>query len=85
MNKNFHKLRNKDIPDYLATKEILKSNKKYDYDGDDLYFRKKRLPHLMEKKIMDHNQLYLNTKLLYTLGTVTCATLIVLAIILARE
>ena len=85
MNKNFQKLRNKDIPDYLATKEILKSKEKYDYDGDDLYFRKKRLPHLMEKKIMDHNQLYLNTKLLYTLGTVTCATLIVLAIILARE
>jgi len=27
----------------------------------------------------------LNTKLLYTLGTVSCATLILLAIVLARD
>ena len=34
---------------------------------------------------MDNNQLYLNTQILYTLGTVSCATLILLAIVIARD
>lgn len=84
IDKKLKKLRN-DIPNYHRMKDVLKSKEHYDYDGDELYFRKKRHHHLLEKKIMDHNQLYLNTKLLYTLGTVTCATLIILAILIARD
>lgn len=82
---NFHNLRNEKIPEFLKTRKIMKQNVKYDHDGSDLYFRRKRRSNLMEKKIMDHNEEYLNTKLLYTLGTVSCATLILLAIVLARD
>ena len=82
---NFHNLRNDKIPEFLKTREIMTQKVKYDYNGDDLYFRRKRRSNLLEKKIMDHNEEYLNTKLLYTLGTVSCATLILLAIVLARD
>ena len=34
---------------------------------------------------MDSNELYVNSQLLYALGTVTAATLIVFAIVLARD
>ena len=82
---NLDELRNEKIPEFLKTRVILKEKEKYDYDGNDLYFRRKRRSNLLEKKIADHNEQYLNTKLLYTLGTVSCATLILLAIVLARD
>lgn len=85
IDKNLDRLRDYEIPEYVKTRNILKSKVKYDYDGDDLYFKKKRQSNLMEKKITDNNQLYLNTQILYTLGTVSCATLILLAIVIARD
>lgn len=78
-------LEDKLIPEYINTRIHLEKEEKNDYSGSELYFRKKRAPTIQEKIIMDNNQLYLNTKLLYTLGTVTTATLIVLAIVLARD
>lgn len=84
INKKFDELRVK-IPEFKKIRNVVKSKEKYDYDNDDLYFRKRRLPTLMEKKITDNNQQYLNTKLLYTLGTLSCTTLIIFAIIIARE
>jgi len=85
IDENLDKLRDDKIPTFMKTREILKKKEKYDYDGNDLYFRRKRRSNLMEKKIMDHNEQYLNTKILYTLGTVSCATLILLAIVIARD
>ena len=40
---------------------------------------------LLQEFKNNNNELYLNTKLVYTLGTVTMATLLVLAIVLARD
>ena len=40
---------------------------------------------IMKKKIMDNNELYLSSKLLFTLGTVSVTTLLVFAIVLARD
>ncbi len=42
-------------------------------------------PKILKKRIMDNNDLYLSSKLLFTLGTLTASTLIVFAIILARD
>lgn len=42
-------------------------------------------PRILKKRIMDNNDLYLSSNLLFTLGTVTASTLIVFAIILARD
>ena len=85
ISKKHFKLKNQDIPDYIGLRNHMLENEKYDHSGDSLYFRKKRLPNIKEKVIMDNNELYLNTKLVYTLGTVTMATLLVLAIVLARD
>ena len=83
--KKHFKLKKQDIPEYMKLRNHMMENKKYDQRGDTLYFRKKRLPNVREKVIMDNNELYLNTKLVYTLGTVTMATLLILAIVLARD
>ena len=83
--KKHFKLKKQDIPEYMKLRNYMMENKKYDQRGDTLYFRKKRLPNVREKVIMDNNELYLNTKLVYTLGTVTMATLLILAIVLARD
>ena len=45
----------------------------------------KNAPRILKKRIMDNNELYLTTKLLFTLGTVTATTLIIFAVILARD
>ena len=42
IDKNLDRLRDHEIPEYVKTRNILKSKVKYDYDGDDLYFKKKR-------------------------------------------
>jgi hypothetical protein len=85
INKNYRTLRDDKIPVYMFTRDIMKAEENNDYYGTELYFRKKRPKNLMEKKIADNNEQYLNTQLLYTLGTVSCATLIIFAIILARN
>ena len=46
---------------------------------------KNNAPRILSKRIMDNNELYLTTKLLFTLGTVTATTLIIFAVILARD
>jgi len=61
-------------------------NPKYDFKGDELlHFRTKLIPDVRKKKILDNNDLYVNSQLLFALGTVTTATLIVFAILLAKE
>lgn len=74
------------IPEFQEIRHIMNSNPKYDYHGDELlYFRNKALPNVRKKRTLDSNELYVNSQLLYALGTVTAATLIVFAIVLARD
>jgi hypothetical protein len=50
-----------------------------------LHFRTHAQPDIRKKKIIDNNELFVNSQLIYTLGTVTMATLIVFSIMLARD
>ena len=66
--------------------EIMENNQIYDYKGDTLlHFRNKAIPQLREKHVTDNNEQYVTSKLMLSLGTLSAATLIVFAIMLARE
>jgi len=74
------------IPLYQEIRHTMNNNPKYDYNGDELlYFRNKLLPDVRKKRTLDSNELYVRSQLLYALGTVTAATLIVFAVVLARD
>jgi hypothetical protein len=74
------------IPELNHLKHIMTENAKYDFKGDELlHFRTHEQPNIRKKKIIDNNELFVNSELLFTLGTVTTATLIVFAIMLARD
>ena len=74
------------IPQYRETREIMENNPIYDFNGDSLLdFRNKPIPQVREKRIMDNNQQYVTSQLMLSLGTLSAATLIVFAIMLARE
>lgn len=74
------------IPKYKNTRAEMEGNPKYDYDGKSLlYFRNKAVPQLRDKRISDNNEQYVTSQLVLSLGTLTAATLIVFAILLARE
>ena len=85
INKKYNKLQDK-LPKFNQLKNEMINNPKYDFKGDELlHFRTHLQPDVRKKKIIDNNQLYVNSQLLFTLGTVTTATLIVFAILLARD
>jgi hypothetical protein len=74
------------IPKYNHLKHVMTENSKYDFKGDELlHFRTHAQPDIRKKKIIDNNELFVNSQLIYTLGTVTMATLIVFSIMLARD
>lgn len=74
------------IPQYRETREIMENNQIYDYKGDTLlHFRNKPIPQLREKHVTDNNEQYVTSQLMLSLGTLSAATLIVFAIMLARE
>lgn len=74
------------IPEFQEIRHTMNNNPKYDYNGDELlYFRNKLLPNIRKKRTLDSNELYVRSQLLYALGTVTAATFIVFAIVLARD
>lgn len=80
------KLSQKLIPKYVETRKIMEGNPKYDYNGDTLlHFRNKAIPQVREQSIIDNNEQYVTSQLMYSLGTLTTVTLIVFAIMLARE
>ena len=82
---NYQDLQKK-IPTYKDLRQEMMDNPKYDYANNELlYFRNKLQPNVRKKRVIDNNELFLNSEILFTLGTVTAATLIVLAIVLARE
>ena len=86
INSNKSQLEHTLIPNYKQTRKIMEGNPIYDYKGDSLlYFRNKPIPQVREKRVMDNNQQYVTSQLMLSLGTLSAATLIVFAIMLARE
>ena len=86
INQNYQQLGQEQIPEYLKTRAVLEGDNNYDYNGNVLlYLRNKRVPNVKEKNINDINEEYTTHNLVYVLGTLTAATLVVLAIMLARE
>jgi hypothetical protein len=59
----------------------MSSNPRYDYDGDQLlYFRNKPIPSMQQQNVKDKNEQLVSQNLLYILGTLSAATVLVLAI-----
>jgi len=81
-----HELLNDKIPKMNNLYNYMRDDPKYDHKGDELlHFRTKLQADIRKKKVMDNNELNDNTKLLLALGTVTSVTMIVFAIMLARD
>lgn len=86
INANYNTLANKDIPQYLKTRDIMTNNNNYDYKGNVLlYYNTKPIPNARQQNINDTKDGYQMQNSLYILGTLTAATLLVFAIIIARE
>ena len=72
------------IPEYEKTREEIVEKEKL-YVPSEITSTNKNHTRIMQKRIMDNNELYLSSKLLFTLGTVSVTTLLVFAIVLARD
>lgn len=84
INKNNQDLNIVLIPEYEKTREEILEKEKL-YVPSEITSNNKGHTRILKKRIMDNNELYLSTKLLFTLGTVTVTTLLVFAIVLARD
>jgi hypothetical protein len=74
------------IPTFTKTRDILKDDNKYDYNGDVLmYLRDTKIPSKDEQRLIDSSDERFKQSSMYSLGIVTAATLIVLAIYLGKE
>ena len=72
------------IPEYEnVRKELIDTEQKY--VSSHIQSSNQTGVRIMKKQIMDNNELYLSSKLLFTLGTVSVTTLLVFAIVLARD
>jgi hypothetical protein len=86
VNQNYVNLSQTDIPTYLRTRNKMASDRNYDYNGNTLlYLRDKKIPNTQEQSIADINDIYSTQNLVYILGTITAATLLILAIMMARD
>jgi hypothetical protein len=58
----------------------------YDMSGNHLlYYQNKDIPSLRDTKISDNQQFIIQQNTIYIIGTITCASMILAAIILARQ
>jgi hypothetical protein len=72
------------IPEYEnVRKELIDTEQKY--VSSHIQSSNQTGVRIMKKQIMDNNELYLSSKLLFTLGTVSVTTLLVFAIVLAQD
>ena len=86
INGNYNTLTKDMLPEYKKTKEILENNADYDYNGNELSYINNIPPNTIEQQaIEDNNELYAKDNLLYILGSVTAATLVVFTIMIAKE
>ena len=72
------------IPEYENTREEIGKREQL-YVPNHIQSSDQSGVRILKKQIMDNNELYLSSKLLFTLGTVSITTLLVFAIVLARD
>jgi hypothetical protein len=74
------------IPTFTKTRDILKDDNKYDYNGDVLmYLRDTKIPSKDEQRLIDSSDERFTQGSIYSLGIITAATLIILAIYLGKD
>ena len=83
---NYLDLSNNLIPTYLRNRDLLNSDAKYDFSGNILlYLKDQKIPSKDEQRITDSIDVGFSQTSLYALGSITVATLLILAIMLARD
>jgi hypothetical protein len=86
INTTYQNMTQTEIPHYMETRKILESNPDYDYNGTTLlYYNSQPVPTVMQQRVADADQGIAKQQSLYVLGSLTAATLLVLALILGRE
>ena len=86
ISQNYQQLSHQDIPKYENLRNQLNNNVNADFNGNTLlYIRTKPIPTVQQRNIMDINEQSNTQNMVYVLGTMTVATLLVLAILIARE
>lgn len=86
INKNYLDLSNNLIPNYLKKRDLLNSDAKYDFSGNILlYLKDQKIPSKDEQRIIDSADTSFSQNSIYALGSITVATLLILAIIIARD
>jgi hypothetical protein len=86
INKNLYDLSNNLIPTYLDQRTKMNDNVNSDLSGNALlYFRNQRIPTLREQTAFDANEGSFMQNSLYVLGTMTAVSMLILAILIARE
>ena len=83
---NYQQLSQQDIPQYENLRKRLNNNVNADFNGNTLlYVRQQPIPTVQQRNIMDIDEQNKTQNMVYVLGTITVATLLVLAILIARE
>jgi hypothetical protein len=86
IHQNYVDLSNNLIPTYLKTRDLLNSDAKYDFSGNILlYLKDQKILSKDEQRIIDSTDVSFSQNSIYVLGSITVATLLILAIILARD
>jgi len=86
INTNYQHLSKSEIPQYLNTRAFLEANPDADYNGNTLlYYNSQSIPTAKQQKVIDMNEGIAKQNLLYLMGGVTAATLLVLAIIIGNK
>jgi hypothetical protein len=86
INNNLYNLSNNLIPVYLDQRDEMNKNLNSDLNEKSLlYFRDKRIPTLKEQTAFDANESGFMQNSLYVLGTMTAISLLILAVLIARE
>jgi hypothetical protein len=74
------------IPTFTKTRDVLKDDNKYDYNGDVLmYLRDTKIPSKDEQRLIDSSDERFKQGSMYSLGIITAATLIIFAIYLGKD
>ena len=74
------------IQNYNQMRTFMENDVNYDLSGNTLlHFRNTRKPTVREQNALDSNEGGLTQNSLYILGTITAASLLILAVLLGRE
>jgi hypothetical protein len=85
IDQNYNDL-SKNIEKYNELKHVMASDNHYDFSGNVLlYFRNQAIHTVRQQNVADTSEEYVKQNLLYSLGMITMATLVVLAIVLGRN